>query len=238
LIWYDTDVRGILPSVHASTLLLAETNAEPSTEVEYVASLMPNTEVRTVPGHPYSAELTDAGLDAIRRFVGLEPPVTGLDTILASVLFTDIVGSTDRQAALGDLAWKDLVEQHHAIVREALSRWRGVENDTAGDGFFATFDGPARAIHCALEIVERVRDLGIEVRASVHIGACELIDGKIGGITVSIGARVGALAGASEVLVSQTVKDLVPGSGLTFEDAGEHELKGVPDHWHLYRVVS
>jgi class 3 adenylate cyclase len=238
LIWYDTDVRGILPSVQTPTLLLARTDADPSPEVDYIASLMPQADLRTVAGEHLSAEQTGAGLEEIRKFVGIEPPATGLDTILATVLFTDVVGSTERQASLGDLAWKDLVERHHGIVREALGRWRGVENDTAGDGFYATFDGPARAIHCALEIVERVRDLGIEVRAGVHIGACELIDGKIGGITVSIGARVGALAGASEVLVSQTVKDLVPGSGLTFEDAGEHQLKGVPDRWHLYRVVK
>ena len=125
-----------------------------------------------------------------------------------------------------------------AVVRDALEHWRGVENDTAGDGFYATFDGPARAIRCAQEVARRVRDLGIEIRAGVHMGECELIDNKIGGITVSIGARVASKARASEILISQTVKDLVAGSGLGFEDAGEHELKGVPDRWHLYRVVA
>ncbi len=148
------------------------------------------------------------------------------------------MGSTEKQAALGDHGWKELVERHHAILRGALARWRGVENDTAGDGFYATFDGPARAIRCAEEVAGRVRDLGIEIRAGVHTGECELIDDKPGGIAVSIGARVSALAGPSEVVVSQTVKDLVAGSGLAFEDAGEHELKGVPDRWHLYRVVA
>jgi class 3 adenylate cyclase len=129
-----------------------------------------------------------------------------------------------------------LVERHHALVRDALGRWRGVEADTAGDGFYATFDGPARAIRCALEIVERVGELGIEVRAGLHTGECELIEGRAGGVAVSIGARVASLAGPSEVLVTQTAKDLVAGSRLTFHDAGEHELKGVPDRWRLYRV--
>lgn len=160
------------------------------------------------------------------------------DTILSTVLFTDIVGSTEKQAALGDRGWKSLVEQHHAIVRDQLGRWRGIENDTAGDGFYATFDGPARAIHCAIEVARRVQDLGIEIRAGVHTGECEVIDGKCGGITVSIGARVAATAGPGEVLVSSTVKDLVAGSDLAFEDSGEHELKGVPDRWRLYRVIG
>ena len=237
LVWYETDVRGLLPSVQTPTLLLAYTDADPSPEFDYIASLMPHAERETIRGAPYSAEQVDAGLEAIRRFVGARPPATGLDTILSTVLFTDIVGSTERQAAMGDVAWKRLVEQHHALVRDALGRWRGVENDTAGDGFYATFDGPARAIQCALEIVEAVRALAIEVRAGVHIGVCELIDGKLGGITVSIGARVASNAGPSEVLVSQTVKDLVAGSGLVFDDAGEHELKGVPSRWRLYRAV-
>ena len=174
----------------------------------------------------------------MRRFIGVERSATELDTVLSTVLFTDIVGSTERQAEIGDHAWKELVQRHHAVVRAALQRWRGVENDTAGDGFYTTFEGPARAIRCGLEIVERVRVLGLEVRAGVHTGECELVDGKHAGITVSIGARVATLAGPSEVLVSQTVKDLVAGSGLTFEDGGEKELKGVPDRWRLYRVTG
>ena len=170
-------------------------------------------------------------------FIGVDRPVE-LDSVLSTVLITDIVGSTERQAALGDHGWKGLVERHHAIVRETLGRYRGVENDTAGDGFFATFDGPARAIRCAQELSGRVRDLGIEIRAGIHTGECEFINDKIGGIAVTIGARISAMAGPSEILISQTVKDLVAGSGLAFEDAGEHELKGVPDRWHLYRVLD
>ena len=160
-----------------------------------------------------------------------------MDTVLSTVLFTDIVGSTEHQAQLGDHAWKDVVQRHHVIVREALAAWRGVENDTAGDGFYATFDGPARAIHCALEITDRMRALGIQIRCGVHTGECELIDGKAAGIAVSIGARVGALAAPSQVLVTQTVKDLVAGSGLTFSDQGEHQLKGVPERWRLYTAA-
>jgi class 3 adenylate cyclase len=159
-----------------------------------------------------------------------------LDTVLASVLFTDIVASTERHASLGDRGWQVLVEEHHARVREALARWLGTERDTAGDGFYATFEGPARAIRCAHQIIESVRDLGIEVRAGVHAGECRVIDGKLGGITVSIGARVAATAGASEIRASQTVKDLVAGSGLTFLDEGEHELRGIPGRWRLYSV--
>jgi class 3 adenylate cyclase len=178
-------------------------------------------------------------LDEVERFVvQLGEMEAGLDRALATVLFTDVVGSTEKVAELGDRAWKELVETHHRRVRGQLARFRGIEVDTAGDGFFATFDGPARAVRCANAIVAAIAPLGIEVRAGVHTGEVETIDGKVGGMAVVIGARVGALAGASEVLVSQTVKDLVAGSGLIFEDAGEHELKGVPDRWRLYRVTS
>ena len=158
--------------------------------------------------------------------------------MLATILFTDIVASTKRQAELGHRGWKQLVERHHAIVRDLLKQYRGEEQDTAGDGFYVRFDGPARAIRCAKDIVETVRPLGIEIRAGLHTGECEIVDGKCSGLSVSIGARVMANAGPSEVLVSRTVKDLTAGSGLTFQDAGEHELKGVPDRWHLYRVAS
>jgi class 3 adenylate cyclase len=154
------------------------------------------------------------------------------------VLFTDIVDSTATQARLGDRGWKELIERHHALVRRLLDRYRGQEQDTAGDGFYARFDGPARAIHCARELTEAVRGLGIEIRAGVHTGECEVADGKCSGLSVTIGSRVMSKAGPSEVLLSQTVKDLVAGSGLAFEDAGEHELKGVPDRWRLYRVVT
>jgi class 3 adenylate cyclase len=168
---------------------------------------------------------------------GSRPPLGG-DRALATVLFTDIVGSTQRAADLGDRAWRDVLERHHAIIRDLLSRSRGIEMDTAGDGFFATFDGPARVVRCAQAAVEAVRVLGVEIRAGVHTGEVETIDGKAGGMAVVIGARISAAAGPSEVLVSSTVRQLVAGSGLLFEDAGEHDLKGVPDRWQVYRVVS
>jgi class 3 adenylate cyclase len=178
-------------------------------------------------------------LDEVQRFVtALGEVEAELERSLATVVFTDVVGSTETAAQLGDRRWKELLEEHHRRVRGQLARFRGVEVDTAGDGFLATFDGPARAVRCATAIVQAVAALGVEVRAGVHTGEVETIDGKVGGMGVVIGARVGALAGASQVLVSQTVKDLVAGSGLVFEDAGEHELKGVPDRWRLYRVVD
>jgi class 3 adenylate cyclase len=239
-IWYETDIRPVLPSVNVPVLLLdqhaTQTDVE---ETQYVASLMPQAEIKVVPqGLLDSPTVLSAVVDEIRRFVGVEPSMPELDTVLATVLFTDIVASTEKQFALGSHAWKQLIQRHHAIVREALKRWRGVEADTAGDGFYATFDGPARAIRCALDVTQLVRELGIEVRAGVHTGECEIADGKCTGIAVSIGARVASTAGPSEVRVSQTVKDLVAGSGLAFRDAGEHALKGVPDRWHLYSVAS
>ncbi len=173
----------------------------------------------------------------MERFVAsIRDEEAELDRVLATVLFTDVVGSTEAAARLGDRTWREVLERHHAAVRGLLARYRGTEVDTAGDGFMATFDGPARAIRCATAIVAAVRPLGLEVRAGLHTGEVETIDGKVGGLAVNIGARVGALADPSEVLVSQTVRDLVAGSGLTFVDRGEHELKGVPDRWRLYRV--
>jgi len=237
--WDETDVSHALGALRCPTLLIdREGSPFGPDEARHVQTLIPGAELKLLQGEDFPMFLGDRGalVDVIRGFLGVERPLVVPDTILSTVLFTDIVGSTERQAALGDRGWKDLVLQHHAIVREALGRWRGVENDTAGDGFYATFDGPARAIRCALEIVERIRELGVEIRAGVHTGECEIIEDKCGGITVSIGARVASKAGRSEVLVSQTVKDLVAGSGLAFEDAGEHELKGVPDRWRLYRV--
>jgi class 3 adenylate cyclase len=233
-IHYETDVRGILGSVRAPSLLMTEPDPAYIEEATYVASLLPDARVEV---HDLAAGPAQAA-ELIRRFTGAKPSVVSMDTVLATVLFTDIVGSTEKQSSLGDRGWKDLVGRHHAIVRESLARWHGVENDTAGDGFYATFDGPARAIRCALEITEHVRDLGIEIRAGIHTGECEVIEGKCAGIAVSIGGRVASNAGPSEVLVSQTVKDLVAGSGLTFEDRGEYELKGVPERSRLLRVVG
>jgi class 3 adenylate cyclase len=159
-----------------------------------------------------------------------------LDRVLATVLFTDIVDSTATAASLGDRAWRDVLERHHAIVRGFLGRYRGTEIDTAGDGFFASFDGPARAIRCALTVTEAVREFGIEVRAGLHAGECEVVDGKVGGIAVHIGARVAANAAPGQVLVSSTVKDLVAGSGIEFRDQGLTELKGIPGEWQLFSV--
>ena len=209
-IWYETDIRSILPSVNVPALLLIQDmHRSDVEETQYIASLMPLAELKLLPeGRADSSEVLLAGVEEIRRFVGVEPPMPELDTVLATVLFTDIVGSTERQSAFGGHAWKDSSNDTTAI-REGLERWHGVEVDTAGDGFYATFDGPARAIRCALDITQRVRELGIEVRAGVHTGECEIVDGKCTGISVSIGARVASTAGPSEVRVSQTVKDLV-----------------------------
>jgi class 3 adenylate cyclase/pimeloyl-ACP methyl ester carboxylesterase len=238
-IWYDTDIRAVLPSIQVPTLIQAKPGSpEDSERSSFIASLIPGAELQEMPGASWTEEHMRWAADGIRGFVGAERTPVELDTILSTVLFTDIVDSTQRQAALGDHGWKELIEQHHAVVRGSLVRWHGVENDTAGDGFYATFEGPARAIRCAQEVTHQVRDLGIQIRAGVHTGECELIDGKVGGLAVTIGARVAATAGPSEVRISQTVKDLVAGSGLSFEDAGQHALKGVPDSWHLYRVLK
>jgi class 3 adenylate cyclase len=159
------------------------------------------------------------------------------DRVLATVLFTDIVGSTDRASVLGDRKWKELLELHHELTRQAFGAFRGVEIGTTGDGFLATFDGPARAIRCAEAIVDAVRGIGLEVRAGIHTGEIELMGDEVGGIAVHIGARVSAMAGPSQVLVSGTVKDLVAGSGIEFEDRGSHALKGVSGQWRLFAVA-
>jgi class 3 adenylate cyclase len=238
-IWYETDVRTVLSAVQVPTLILSHPDRKDAFDrARAVASLIPGAELQAIPGRAWSEEAVRSIAEKVRRFVGVERMPTELDTILSSVLFTDIVDSTQKQSSLGDHGWKRLIERHHVVVREALQRWRGVEIDTAGDGFYASFDGPARAIRCAQDVCGRVRDLGIEIRAGVHTGECRLINDQVGGIAVTIGARVAALAGPSEVFISQTVKDLVAGSGFTFTDAGLHELKGVPDRWHLYRAAS
>ena len=237
---WETDVRAILPTIHVPTLILHRQEDMPEAH-RYMAEHIPGASLVELPGDehiPYLAD-QDSVLDAIERFVrGIHDEQAELDRVLATVLFTDIAGSTQKVAELGDRGWRELVERHHATVRAMLARYRGVEVDTAGDGFFATFDGPARGVRCAQAIVRAIRPLGIEVRAGVHTGEVETIDGKVGGLAVVIGARVGGLAEPSQVLTSQTVKDLTAGSGLAFEDAGEHELKGVPDRWHLYAVAG
>jgi pimeloyl-ACP methyl ester carboxylesterase len=230
-----------LSSIHVPTLVIAKEGDLdfPIDQVRDMASRISGARLVELPGseHLPWVGAPDAIVDEVERFVvALGEVEAELDRALATVLFTDVVGSTEKASELGDRRWKEMIEEHHRRVRGQLARYRGVEVDTAGDGFFATFDGPARAVRCARSIVDAVAPLGIEVRAGVHTGEVETIDGKVGGMAVVIGARVGASAGPSEVLVSQTVKDLVAGSGLAFEDAGEHELKGVPDRWRLYRV--
>ena len=168
------------------------------------------------------------------RAFGWEEPEP--ERVLTTVLFTDIVGSTETAVSMGDRAWVSLVAEHHRLVRAQLTRFRGREIDTAGDGFFASFDGPARAIRCAETIAEQVGDLGLAIRAGIDTGECEMVDGKVAGIAVNIGARVAAVAEGGEVLVSQTVRDLVAGSGIDFDERGDHELKGIPGTWRLYRV--
>jgi class 3 adenylate cyclase len=235
----DTDVRHVLPLIQAPTLVMhfSEDQVESVEEGRYIAAHIPGATFVEVPGADHGPMA--GNLDTLDRFLGtLRAEEAEFDRELATVLFTDIVGSTERAIELGDLAWSGLLERHHATVRAMLGRYRGAEVDTAGDGFFATFDGPARAVRCAHAITDAMRPLGIEVRAGIHTGEVAFEGTDVHGIAVHIGARVGALAGPSEVLVSQTVKDLVAGSGLIFEDAGEYELKGVPDRWHLYRVVA
>lgn len=238
----DTDVRHILSLIQAPTLVIhaMDDQMESIEEARWIATHIPGAKLLEFPGdfHWWPLALAETSAD-IDRFLGsLQDVEAEFERSLATVMFTDIVGSTPTAAGIGDRAWGALLERHHAFARAMIGRYRGVEVDTAGDGFFATFDGPARAVRCAQAIVDAVRALDIEIRAGVHTGEVETIDGKVGGIAVIIGARVGALAGASEVLVSQTVKDLTAGSGLVFEDAGEHELKGVPERWRMYRAIN
>jgi class 3 adenylate cyclase/pimeloyl-ACP methyl ester carboxylesterase len=235
----ENDLSEVLPAVRAPTLILYRRSSmgeEPALEV---GRKIRGARCVPVSGTDYFGLFLSLDIaDEIERFVEGEAVLEVPDTVLATVLFTDIVGSTDRAAELGDRAWRDLLDRHHAIVRRELNHFRGEERDTAGDGFFATFDGPARAIRCAQAVVEGARRLGLEVRAGVHTGECEFHEGKVAGLAVSIGARVAAAAGASEVLVSQTVKDLVAGTGLALEDRGERELKGVPGTWRLYSAAE
>jgi class 3 adenylate cyclase len=242
-VWFSTDARSVLPAIQVPTaVFLREGWATVLVEeARWTADQIPGARLVSLSGDEDDAYLGDvvevAG--AVRRFAeAIEEEHAAFDRVLATVLFTDIVGSSERAAALGDRAWKELVQNHHAKVRALLGRFRGHEVDTAGDGFFATFDGPGRAVRCAEAIVRSVGSLGVEVRAGLHTGEVETIDGKAGGLAVVIGSRIGGLAGPSEVLASQTVRDLTAGSGIAFEDAGDHTLKGVPDRWHLYRVVG
>jgi len=233
----ETDLREVFPAVRVPTLVLYRSPM--ATEALNVAAQIPSSRAMRVSGDDYfGIFLSLDAVDEIERFVAGEEALYVPDSVLATIMFTDIVGSTERAAELGDRPWRDLLAQHNALVRRELGRFRGEERDTAGDGFFATFDGPARAIRCAQAIVSSVRSIGLEVRTGIHVGECELHEGKVAGIAISVGARVAAAAGAGEVLVSSIVRDLVAGSGIEFESRGEHELKGVPGAMHLYTAVS
>jgi pimeloyl-ACP methyl ester carboxylesterase len=240
----DVDVRDVLPAVRAPTIVLALTGDSEDIVLgsRYMAERIPGARLVEVEGagHVPGPETIDRFVAEIRDFLTAtisdhapEPS----DRQLATLLFTDIIDSTEHMARLGDAGWRQLIEGHHELVRRELSRARGQEVDTAGDGFFASFDGPARAVRCAQAIAHGVHELGIEVRSGLHTGECEFANGKVTGIAVHTGARVAAHAGAGEVLVSSTVKDLVAGSGLEFEDRGVHELKGIPGDWRLYAAV-
>ena len=237
------DVREVLPVVSAPTLVVHQ-RGDPWVRVEhgrYLAQHIPGAAYAELGGYEHIPAATAPELLAhlvpfLQEAAMREPPEP--DKVLATILFSDIVGSTAKAAELGDARWRELLAAHHARVRTQLARFRGVEVDTAGDGFFARFDGPARAIRCALAIHQAMRDVGLQVRIGLHAGECEVLDGKVAGIAVAIGARVSGRASAGEVLVSQTVKDLVAGSGIGFEDRGPAELKGVPGEWRLYAVTS
>ncbi|MEX0816557.1 MAG: adenylate/guanylate cyclase domain-containing protein [Gaiellales bacterium] len=236
----EIDVRRVLPAIRVPTLILHRTD-DRFVDVQnsrYIAERIPDARSVELPGADHFAWIGDVDrvLAEIKTFLAEVREGVELDRRLATVLFTDIVGSTQKAAELGDRRWRELVAAHHARVRSELARFRGQELDTAGDGFFASFDGPARAIRCACAITESVRELGIEVRAGLHTGECEVVDGKVGGIAVHIGARVAAEAKPGEVLVSSTVKDLVAGSGIAFRERGVAELKGVPGEWKLFAV--
>jgi class 3 adenylate cyclase len=230
----DTDITDVLPTIRVPTLVAYR--ARKRDAARRVAEAIPGASAVEVPGDDLPIWADAEPPAEIERFLSGREAAPVPDSVLTTVLFTDIVGSTERAAALGDRAWRDLLARHHATVRRELARFRGEELDTAGDGFFATFDGPARAIRCAQAIVAGVGELGLDVRAALHTGECELHDGKPAGIAVNIGARVAAEAPPGEVLVSSTVKDLVAGSGIAFEERGVRALKGIPGEWRLYAV--
>lgn len=238
---YQVDLRPVLPTVRVPTLVLHRSGNRyiRVDNGRYLAEHISGAKFVEVPGddHFFHAGDTEALLGPVQEFLTGTREVADENRVLATVLFTDIVGATAHAERLGDRAWADLLRRHHGLVRQELARFRGREVDTAGDGFFATFDGPARGVRCALAIRDVVRALNIEVRAGLHTGECEQMGEKVGGIAVHIGARVMGLAGAGQVLVSRTVRDLVTGSGLRFDDYGSHALKGVEGDWVLFEVT-
>jgi class 3 adenylate cyclase len=238
----ETDIRAVLPAIHVPTLVLHRPRAVtmPPEIAAYVAAQISGATVVALDGHddsPYTGDV-DPIVDEVEAFLTGQRHWPSLDRILSTVLFTDIVGSTQRLAELGDARWADLLARHDDLARREIERHRGRYIDSTGDGLLATFDGPARAVRCAQALGAAVGELGLDIRAGCHTGEIELAGDHIRGLAVHIGARVSALARAGEILVSPTVKDLTAGSGLQFGDAGEHELKGVPGQWHLYRVLK
>ena len=235
------DVRDVLSAVRVPTLVLAApARREPA---EYVSSRVRDGELVVLPSVQgaytwLDMEAHEQAMTETERFIARVGRAVPPERVLATVLFTDIVGSTDRAAQLGDRGWRDVLERHHAIVRRRLAEFRGDELDTAGDGFLAAFDGPGRAIECALAVTHEMPELGLQIRAGIHTGECERLDGKLAGIAVAVGARIASTAKPGEILVSGTVQDLVAGSHLSFEDRGLHELKGVPGSWRLAAVVA
>jgi class 3 adenylate cyclase len=239
----EIDVRNILPTIRTPTLILHRT-ADRVSEIghaRYMADHIDKAKLIELPGidHVYWTDGGETIVDHIEQFVtGRRQAPQQPERLLATVLFVDIVGSTQHAAKLGDNPWRELLEKFYAKMRDVLQQYRGREINTSGDGFLATFDGPARAVRCAGAIRDGVRSLGLEVRCGLHTGECEIVGDDLAGIAVHIGARVAALANPGEILVSQTVRDLVAGSGLVLETQGTHVLKGVPGEWHLFRSVA
>ena len=239
---FEADVSAVLPSVRVPALVIhvRDELLIPTEASRRLAELIPDAkyvEVRGVDHIPWIGD-SETVLDEVEEFVTGARRAVEPDRVLATVLFTDIAASTERAAELGDRGWRKVIERHDHLVREHLESYRGRAIKTMGDGFLATFDGPARGIRCACQVTKRIRELGLEIRAGLHTGECDIIDSDVGGIAVNIGARVGALAQPGEVLVSRTVKDLVAGSGIDFDDRGTHRLKGVPGEWHLFAVAG
>jgi class 3 adenylate cyclase len=234
----ETDLTAVLPTIRVPTLVIHQSGDRyiPVEIGRQVAELIPGAHFIEQPGIDTYGWTQAGALDDVEEFLTGRRPEVEVDRVLATVMFTDIVGSTEYASRVGDGRWREMLSEHHTIVRGELARWRGTEVKTIGDGFLATFDGPARAVRCAASLVEEVQRLGLQLRAGLHTGECELVGNDVAGIAVHIGARVMAEAGPGEVLASSTVKDLVVGSGLEFSDRGMHALRGVPDQWRLYAL--
>jgi class 3 adenylate cyclase len=246
--YFEADISQVLPTIRVPTLVLFRPEAQPTLAVQSflrdeeearrLAEAIPDARAVPIPGPDASPFVGTDVTTEVERFLASPHAAAVPKRVLATVLFTDIVGSTERAAEIGDRRWRELLAAHRSAVRRELALYRGQEIDTAGDGFFASFDGPARAIACARRIVEVAADQAIQIRTGLHTGECERDGEKLTGLAVHIGARLAALAQPGEVLVSRTVKDLVAGSGIEFDDRGEHQLKGVPGEWRLYAVTS